>query len=153
MKVKAIAGAALLCVAAGGARAAAVEFRGAMCVTAVTTACAADGWSVGDCLLLRYSPPNLGSNGAATEFSVLGQSFGDNYSLAAGSLVGTTLQPVVGLHIGRTGYSFSATMRLTSQSPVPAATTRSLSLAGNIGNFGGTTGCTIGFRASATNRP
>src|SRR5438046_1959758 len=86
-----------------GASATPVEFRGGLCITSVTTQCSAFGWAIGDCLLMRYSPPNLGTNGAATEFSLLGQSYGDNYSLASGSLVGTSYQSVVGIHVGRTG--------------------------------------------------
>ncbi len=152
MKKLAIAAAALG-LGVSGAFAATVEFRGGFCITSVTTACTPFGWGVGDCMLLRYSPPGIGTNGPATEFSLFGQSIADNYSLASGSLVGTTLKPVVGLHVGRTGYSFSSSMRITSQSPVPAATSPAVSLAGNITNFDDSIGCAVGFRASATRRP
>lgn len=138
---------------ATNAIAATVEFRGGMCIVSTSSLCAADGWNIGDCLLLRYSPPNLGTNGPTTEFSLLGQSSADNYSLASGSLVGTTLKAVAGKHVGRAGSSFNSTMRITSQSPVPTATSRFVNLQGNITNFNDTTGCTVGFRASATRRP
>jgi hypothetical protein len=129
-----------------------IEFRGGFCLTSVTTACTPDGWDVGDCLLLRYSPPNLGTNGLATEFSVLGQSFGDNYSLASGSLIGSTYQAVDGRHVGRIANSFTAQMRITKQSSL-SETSKSVTLQGNIKDFGDTTGCDVGFQAAATNRP
>src|SRR5205809_593886 len=84
-------------VMAANAVAGVVEFRGGFCLLTVTTSCASASWNVGDCLLLRYSPPNLGTNGPTTEVSVLGQSFGDSYSLASGSLVGTTYKTVAGV--------------------------------------------------------
>src|SRR6266540_136775 len=135
-----------------GAMADVIEFRGGFCISTVTTACDADGWNVGDCLLLRYSPPNLGTNGPGTEFSVLGQSFADNYSVPSGSLLGTTYQAVDGAHVGRIANGFNAQMRITKQSSV-SATSKSVSLQGNIKDFGNTTGCDVGFQASGTNRP
>ena|SRR5437868_1210451 len=137
---------------ASNAVAGVVEFRGGFCLLTVTTSCASASWNVGDCLLLRYSPPNLGTNGPTTEVSVLGQSFGDSYSLASGSLVGTTYKTVAGVHVGRQGYGFTSNMRITSQSSV-SATSKSVTLAGNIQNFDDATGCDVGFQASATNRP
>jgi hypothetical protein len=130
-----------------------IEFRGGMCLTAVTAACSSDGWAVGDCLLMRYSPPNIGTNGTGTEFSVMGQSFGANYALTTGSLAGTTYVPVQGVHVGRTGYTFNSTMRITSQSPAPSNTSTSVTLAGGITNFDATLGCNVNFRASGSKRP
>lgn len=131
-----------------------VEFRGAACLATVTASCPASGWTIGDCMLLRYSPPNLGTNGVTTEFSLFGQSFSDNYSLATGSLIGTTLKPIDAYHIGRSGYKYASTMRITKQSPAPLlATTANVSLSGNITNFSNSLNCTVGFRASATLRP
>ncbi len=144
---------AALGVSVSGASANTVEFRGAACITSVNAACAPFGWTVGDCMLMRYSPRSLGTNGPATELSLFGQSFSDNYSLATGNPVGTVFQPVVGIHVGRTGYSFSPKMRFTSQSPAALGTSKSVTLAGNITNFDDSTGCTVGFRASGTRRP
>ncbi|WP_237153387.1 hypothetical protein [Oryzibacter oryziterrae] len=136
------------------AHAAVVEFRGAICLTSKTTACTADGWDVGDCFTMRYSPRNLGTNGPSTEFTLLGPAFADNYELATGSLVGTTFKAVKGTHVGRTGYAFSPTMKITKQTPAtPTATSPTLAILGNITNFGDTTGCTIGFSATGVNRP
>lgn len=151
---KILMAAVAVAMSASGALAGTVEFRGGFCVTAVNSSCAAFGWTVGDCLLMRYSPPNVGTNGPATEMSLFGQSFSDNYSLPSGSLVGTLYKTVVGLHVGRTGYSFSPTMRFTSQIPnPPTATTKSVALAGNITNFDDSTGCEVAFRASGALRP
>ncbi len=145
---------AALAVSAGGAIAQTVEFRGAACITSVNAACTPFGWTVGDCLLMRFSPRSLGTNGPATELSLFGQSFSDNYSLATGNPVGTVFQPVIGIHVGRTGYSFSSNMRFTSQSPAPLlASSKSVTLAGNLTNFDDSTGCTVGFRATGTLRP
>ena len=129
-----------------------VEFRGGLCLSSVNAACTADGWGVGDCLLLRYSPPNLGTNGVTTELSLLGQTYADNYSLASGTLVGTTYKTVAALHVGRIGYSFSSTARITAQTPV-SATSKSVSLSGNVTDFSSTVGCTVGFQAAAARRP
>lgn len=131
-----------------------VEFRGSACLTAVTASCPASGWTVGDCLLLRYSPPNLGTNGITTEMSMMGQSFGDNYSLLSGSLIGTVMQPVDAYTVGRTGYKYAATMRISKQSPAPLLSTSPfVSLTGNINNFSNSTNCNVAFRASGALRP
>ena len=97
---------------ATNAVAATVEFRGGLCLLSVTSQCALEGYTIGDCFLLRYSPPNLDTNGPTTEFSLLGGTSANNYSLASGSLVGTTFKSVSGKHVGRTGSSFAATMRI-----------------------------------------
>ena len=141
-----------LAASASMTQAAIVEFRGGACITAVTTACAADGWDIGDCMSMRYSPPNLGTNGAATELTFMNQAFGVNYGLATGTLVGTTYKPVSGVHVGRTGYTFSSSARITTQTAVSAASS-SVTLIGNITNFDSTTGCTVGFRASGARKP
>ena len=96
----------------------------------------------------------LGTNGAGTELTVLGQSYGDNYSKDTGSLVGSTMKPVVGLHVGRTGYSFSSTMRIQQQQPSPLlSTSKAVSFVGDISNFGDSLNCTATFRASGSLRP
>lgn len=130
-----------------------VEFRGGFCITNVTAQCAADGVEVGDCLLLRYSPPNLGTNGVKTEFTVLSQTFGDNYSLASGSLLGNTFKAVDLTHAGRTGSKSTSTMRITSQAPTLSATSPNVRLSGNITDYAGTAGCTVAFSAAAAKRP
>ncbi len=133
--------------------AATVEFRGGLCLLSVTPQCAPEGYTVGDCFLLRYSPPGLGTNGPTTEISILGQTSANNYSLASGTLVGTLFKAVAGKHVGRTGSSFNATMRITAQAPVPTATSSYVQFRGNITTFNDNTGCTVGYRASATLRP
>lgn len=136
------------------ANAQAVEFRGSACLTKLSSACSSAGWQIGDCFLMRYSPPNLGTNGPSTEFSLFGQSYADNYSLDTGSLIGSTMKPVVGLHIGRTGYSFSSTMKIQGQKPNPLQTgSPTVNFTGSLSNFGDTANCTVSFTASGVNRP
>ena len=131
-----------------------IEFRGALCLATTTSACSTAGWNVGDCFLMRYSPPMLGTNGTGTEVTLVGQSYADNYSLSTGDLIGTTMKPVVGLHIGRTGYSFSSTMRIQAQKPSPLlSTSKSVSFVGNISNFADSANCSVSFRASGSLRP
>lgn len=136
------------------ASAQAVEFRGSACLTEASPACSAAGWQVGDCFLMRYSPPGLGANDSSTEFSLFGQSYADNYSLNTGSLIGSTMKPVVGLHIGRTGYSFSSTMKIQGQKPTPLQSgSPSVNFTGSLSNFGDTANCTVRFTAAGVNRP
>lgn len=131
-----------------------VEFRGALCLTSATAACSTAGWNVGDCFLMRYSPPLLGTNGTGTEVTLVGQSYADNYSLDTGNLTGTTMKPVIGLHIGRTGYAFSSTMRIQNQKPSPLlSTSTSVNFTGNISNFADSANCTVAYRASGSLRP
>lgn len=131
-----------------------VEFRGSLCLTKTAAACSTDGWQVGDCFLMRYSPPKLGTNGTSTELTLVGQSYADNYSLASGSLIGSKMTPVVALHIGRTGYSFNSTMRIQGQKPNPLlSSSPSVSFTGSLSNFGDSANCTVDFTASGVNRP
>lgn len=149
-----IAGALAMGLLSNAAMAQSVEFRGSLCLTAVSATCPGSGWVVGDCLLMRFSPPGLGTNGVTTEMSLMGQSFGDNYSLPSGTLVGTLFKLVDAYHIGRTGYKYAATMRITKQTPSTIlATSPAVSLVGGLTNFSNSPNCTVAFRASATLRP
>ena len=154
MKNIALAGIALV-LSATCALAQSIEFRGAMCLTAVTSTCTAltSPWNIGDCTTLRYSPPNIGTNGAGTNFNILGGGFANSYYLASGSLVGTSLRAVAGIKITRTLSSWNPTMRIISQSPVPSATTLAETLQGDIASFDNNPGCNVSFRASATKKP
>lgn len=154
MKKLLIAGLALGAFA-GSAAAQSIEFRGSLCLTVVAPTCTtlSSPWNVGDCSTLRYSPPNIGTNGPATEFNLLGGGFANSYHLATGSLVGTTLKTVAGTKITRTLTTWSPTMRITSQTPVPSATNLSEVLQGDITAFDNNPGCNVTFRAAATKKP
>ena len=138
-----------------GALAQSIEFRGAVCLTAVTSTCTtlSSPWNVGDCTTLRYSPPNIGTNGASTNFNLIGSGFANSYFLASGSLVGTTLRTVAGTKITRTMSTWSPTMRISSQTPLPSSTSLSEALQGDISSFDNNPGCNVSFRASATKKP
>jgi hypothetical protein len=139
----------------GAASAQSIEFRGALCLTAVASACTtlSSPWNIGDCATMRYSPPNIGTNGAATNLNLIGGGFANSYYLASGSLVGTTFKTVAGTKITRTLSTWAPTMRITSQTPTPSATNLSEVLAGDITTFDNNAGCNVTFRAAATKKP
>lgn len=140
---------------AAGALAVNIEWRGGVCLTAVNPACSAIGWSVGDCGSLRFSPPNVGTNGSSTKFATFwGNNFAEAYTKATGSLIGTTFRTVNGVGVGRSGFTFTSTMRFTSQIPgAPTATSDAITIVGDIKNFDGTVGCNMSFRAAVTRQP
>ncbi len=132
---------------------ASTEFRGAFCISTANAACKAQGWDKGWCPFFRYSPPNVG-NGVRTEISIFDDGFSTGYVLNNGSLVGTAYKPVTAIKVARGGYTYSSTMRITSQVPrTPLATTPFINLSGNISNWDEIAGCVVGFRATATPVP
>jgi len=142
-------------VTASAAFAQSIEFRGALCLTAVTSTCTSlsSPWNVGDCATMRFSPPNIGTNGVVTDLNVLGSGFANSYHLASGSLVGSTFKTVNGTKITRTLSTWAPTMRITSLSPTPSSSTLSEALAGDISAFDNNPGCNVTFRAAATKKP
>ena len=135
------------------ARAVQFEWNGGFCITTATAACVAAGWNAGNCLSMRYSPPNVGTNGVQTTMSVFGRTSAMAHTRQSGTLIGTTLQPVNVVSVGRGGGTFTSTMRITSHVPaVPTATTDFINLVGNISTWDQTLNCTIGFRATGARR-
>jgi hypothetical protein len=131
-----------------------VEFRGYVCLLTVTPACTVEGWSAGNCGAFRYRPPNLGDNGPQTRFSYFDGLFAENYTLQTGSLIGTVFRTVQGTGVGSGGWTFTATMRFTSQTPAAlAATSPTVTLQGNIRTFDGIAGCDVSLRASGPRLP
>ena len=130
------------------------EWEGGFCITTATAACVAAGWNAGNCLSMRYSPPNVGTNGVQTKMSLFSRNFALSHTRQSGTLIGTTLQSVNVVSVGRSGGTFTSTMRITSQDPVfPTATTNFINLVGNISTWDQTLNCTIGFRATGARRP
>ena len=139
---------AVICLLATNTMAAQVTFRGTIHFTALSQTCIVNGdGAVGDFAMMRFSPPNLGTNGAPTRISIFNDFGGaQNATLASGSLVGTTFKNVTTTGIYRGAGSGPATLRLTSQSPSsPTKTTASMTIAGDWTDFSGDTGCTISF--------
>ena len=153
--MKSIFAAAISLIICATSAVAAPIWRGQMCLTSVTSACTTvSQWVVGNCLPFSYAPPNLGNNGTATEFSVFGVGFAENYKLASGTLIGTTFKAVAGTFLGGKLKSFSPTMRITSQVPAaPAVSTQTVTLVGDIANFDATATCNVNFKAAATLKP
>jgi hypothetical protein len=134
--------------------AAQVEWRGAVCVTTANTVCLADGWAVGDCMTLRFLPPNIGTNGPSTRLNFGGQFGASQYTLDSGTLVGATFKPVRETVSGRFGFQATTPMRLSSLLPATiTATTSTISLVAIIQDTDGTSGCTLGVRGAATLKP
>ncbi|MGQ0485200.1 MAG: hypothetical protein ACT4SY_07615 [Hyphomicrobiales bacterium] len=155
MAIKNIAYAGMmLALVATNAMAARVEFRGSFCLTSTTAACTPEGWVAGDCPAFRYNPPNLGTNGPSTRVSIIGEYYAENYTLLSGNLIGTAYKTVNGTLVWSSGATFTSQMRITSQLPAPlTATSKYVSITGNIKNFDWLPGCDIGFRAAGTRRP
>ena len=116
-------------------------------VTTATTACSDQGWAVGNVFSASYAPQNLGGN-PATNLSLFFEYGAMNFSLATGSAVGTTYQPVTGTGLFRLVYTMpTATMRFTTQTPLSPLTAKNVSLVGDIQNFD-VAGCNVSFKAS-----
>jgi hypothetical protein len=132
------------------ASAARVEFVGAMNILAITTACTtAQETAVNQIYHMRYNPPNLGVVDSRTSLSFHDQGGSQNYTLPTGSLIGTTFQTVAGTGIYRYAFTYSTTMRITSQVPSTLTTaTNSVTLVGNINDFDDVAGCNVQFRAA-----
>ncbi len=130
MKLAVLAMAGLIA-ATTSANAARVEFRGGLCVVSLSTACTAvDETTLGFCYQMRYSPPNLGDNGPATRLSILEYGGAQNYTLPTGSLIGTGFKSVQGTGVYRVGYTFTSTMRITSQTPSDPSTANVVTITG-----------------------
>lgn len=132
------------------ASAARTEFVGAINVLTVTPACTnAQETSAHTIYHMRYNPANLGVVDDRTALSLHEQGGSQNYTLASGSLVGTTFQTVTGTFIYRLAGTYTTTMRFTSQQPATlSVSTPSVTFVGDINNFDGVTGCTVHFRGS-----
>jgi hypothetical protein len=139
--------ASVVCLASSPSLAANVQFFGRFHFTAGNATCVAIS-DIQDPLFMRFAPPNLGTNGPQTRLTTIGRQTGDNWTLASGSLAGTTYKTVTATGMGFSAGQIVTKMRITSQVPATlTATTPSVILKGNVQNYAGDTGCTIGFTA------
>lgn len=134
-----------------GATAAAAQtpshFRGNACIQSVNAACAAEGWSVGNCATARFTPPNYGSNGNRTGLSLFWGYYGQQFTYAGGSMIGTTMRPLTVSQIGNGASTYNATGRIAAQAPAaPAAATVYLNNTLVINGFSGTCNVTMRFQ-------
>lgn len=135
-------------------QAAEVEFRGAFCVTSITNACSLPGWVPGCHTNFRFSPRNLGDNGAKSRLSIFDGFLAQNYTMASGSPYGNTFRDVSGVRFGRGVAQFSSQWKITNQTPAPANLTAAsafVSFNGAITGFDNIDGCDITFKAAGVN--
>jgi hypothetical protein len=131
-----------------------LEFNGSFCLTAANSTCQAQGWNSGTCFTTRYVPQGFNNGGTTTNISLFQHDYAVNFVSPTASLIGQTFQPVTVTKVGSVGYEFTANMRFTSQSPVsPTTTTPFITIDGNMENWDGITGCTVGFKAAFTRCP
>ena len=131
-----------------------VEFRGAFCLTNITSQCATVGYVTGCNINFRFSPRNLGANGAQTRLSLFDGFLAGNYTMASGNPNGTTLLPVNGTRFGRGVATFNSQWKFTSQSPPPAtlsASSAAVTFKGAITAFDNIVGCDVTFKGSGVN--
>ena len=153
MKRLLIAGATLACLMAGGAYATPLgEFDGMFNVKTISTGCNGFPTPGGSGTLMRYLPPGVGGNGTATRITLRDlyqQGTMQNYSLASGTVVGSTLVIVDFVAVDSDARSGKAKVQISSQTPATVVdTTKVVKLAGKIVNFNGALGCTVGFSAT-----
>jgi len=121
-KISYIAALALAGLLTGGAAtdaAAANQFRGNACIITASPACAALGWSVGNCAAARFYPPNWNGNANRTGLSLYWGYYAQNFTYPSGSMVGAVMRPLQASGIGNGMFTYSATGRIAGQ--VPAA--------------------------------
>ena len=140
--------ASVVCLGSSPALASNVQFFGRVHLTSANATCVANG-DVGNPSFMRFAPPNLGTNGPQTRLTIInGGQNGDNFTLASGSLVGTTYKSVTRTGIGFNGGQSTTLMRITSQVPATLTdTTPSVIIKGNIQDDYGDVGCAVGFTA------
>ncbi len=131
------------------------QFIGTLYVSSAAVACSgfpsAKQW-----FDVSYFPRNHTTNGDTTILTISGigvSGFRMSYQADAINLVGTTFRPVEGNVIFGGHNSFTSQMRITSQVPAPTAATKAITLAGNINNFNGRTGCNVVFQATVYDYP
>jgi len=135
--------------AMSSAMAATVEFAGTFHFANLPQACLDLGYKNGAVYLMRFRPPNLGTNGPSTRLTILSGNNTNNILLKNGTLVGKTFKTVTATSIGGGAGSESTTARFTKQVPaVPDDTTKTITIAGDWTNFEFEPSCAISFVAT-----
>lgn len=127
------------------------KFIGGGSITAVSAGCASEGWAVGNSFSLSFLPANLA--GARTSVSFFFQYGAMNFTLASGSLVGSTYKTVTGREIFRDHVTMAGvSMRLLTLTPSTPLTASNVYMVGDIIGFD-VPSCTMTFKASAAAYP
>lgn len=95
------------------------EYRGIACIIFAGVHCPAEGWNVGDCALMRFSPPNALGNGDRTSVSLKWTSYAQNYQVNE-SAIGTTFKDVQFSWVGRNGGIASTATKMRIPAVAPA---------------------------------
>lgn len=130
-----------------------VNWQGEFMVTGVTSACASDGWAVGDHALATYLPANLDNNGARS-FIALHLNRRNAYSYGVtGALAAGKGYSAVGITSAGSNFTFTGAFVAFTQSPASVVTTTPfVTMRARISNFSGMPGCTVSFDASFVKR-
>lgn len=143
------------------------QYSGSLIITSFTPATAANcarlGFGVGGSFTLRFSPPNVGFNGANWRMSVFYRQFAEHYHYVQGAFPKAIPSPAsYSDHIGAGFGPFFVTpqVAIALQSPATITTnTFAVYLQGTIRNFGNNAttslaqGCDINFRFSGVLAP
>ncbi len=127
------------------------EFLGPFNVKVISPGCNGSP-NIGGGRLMRYFPPGVGGNGAATDITLRDwyvQGETQNFHLGNGTLIGTAFVPVTYTEVGRSGSTGTAKVVINSQSPATIGdATKVVKIAGRILGFGGNADCTVVFDAT-----
>ena len=130
-----------------------IRFVGAGTITSVTSACASQGWAVGNIFGVSYRPPNLDTNGPTTYLNFFFSMGATSHRLSSGNLVGTTFQTIASTFIFSVFRQRTEKMRFTSQTPATLTNaTPSITFVGGIQNWD-VDNCNITFKASGVRIP
>ena len=123
------------------------HFRGNACIQAVNAACAAEGWAVGNCATARFTPPNYFGSGNRTGLSLFWGYYAQQFTYAAGSMIGPTMRPLTVSQIGNGASTYNATGRIVAQVPAaPTTATVYLNNTFSIAGFSGTCNVVMRFQ-------
>lgn len=128
-------------------------WQGDMFVTAVTSACAADGLVVNDFFRAVYKPRNLVDNGVDTKLSLVGPRNAQRYMVANGPLTGTGNYQATMITSRANVDSWNGGFSAASVLPTPTATTQTVVVKVTLNTFGDVAGCTVTLKGSLGNRP
>jgi hypothetical protein len=119
---------------------------GAGAFTALTSQCA-PAWTLPQRLVGVVYRPDLPGNGPETGLSLsTGEYNHYNFTLASGTLNGTTFKTVMATHMGGLVQQYTAEVKITSHAPATiTTTTENVILVGQISNFDDILGCVASF--------
>lgn len=128
-------------------------WQGDMFITAASTACAADGWTINDYMRAVYRPANLVDNGIDSKLSLIGPRNAQRYLVANAAFAGSGTYQGVMITSRANLQSWTSTFSSATVMPTPTATTQTVVVKATINNFGDVIGCKVTLRGSLGRRP